>query len=181
MRSVVNPVLTYKRIDKHTHPDIPELESGFVRWVKRLVCLSVSSRENRWCIQRIYEAVRRCMPCRNPNCDHGWTYVDYEDGSGFYAKRTCAPADQYAFGSVAMIDQVRSTDRLLCCDLMLIHGLVQHEASANAFATLGMGYRLCLFHMVSCTMISALRGMCVDSTTAVDRTRLSSSTCSSSS
>ena len=150
MRSVVNPVLTYKRIDKHTHPDIPELESGFVRWVKRLVCLSVSSRENRWCIQRIYEAVRRCMPCRNPHCDHGWTYVAFEDGSGYYARRTCAPADQYAFGSVAMIDQVRSTDRLLCCDLHAYpHGLVQHEASANAFAALGMGYRLCLFHMVS--------------------------------
>ena len=156
MRSVVNPVLTYKRIDKHTHPGIPELESGFIRWVKRLVCLSVSSRENRWCIQRIYEAVRRCMPCRNPTCDHGWTYVAFEDGSGFYAKRTCAPADQYAFGSVAMIDQVRSTDRLLCCDLHAYpHGLVQHEASANAFAALGMGYRLCLFHMVSHTTISA--------------------------
>ena len=121
MRSVANPVLTYKRIDKHTHPGVPELESGFVRWVKRLVCLSVSSRENRWCIQRIYESVRRCMPCRNPTCDHGWTYVAFEDGSGYYAKRTCAPADQYAFGSVAMIDQVRSPDRLLCCDSMLIH------------------------------------------------------------
>ena len=121
IRSVVNPVLTYKRIDKHTHPSIPELESGFVRWVKRLVCLSVSSRENRWCIQRIYESVRRCMPCRNPTCDHGWTYVAFEDGSGYYAKRTCAPADQYAFGSVAMIDQVRSPDRLLSCDSMLIH------------------------------------------------------------
>ena len=121
IHSVVNPVLTYKRIDKHTHPGIPELESGFIRWVKRLVCLSVSSRENRWCIQRIYESVRRCMPCRNPTCDHGWTYVAFEDGSGYYAKRTCAPADQYAFGSVAMIDQVRSPDRLLCCDSMLIH------------------------------------------------------------
>ena len=156
MRSVVNPVLTYKRIDKHTHPGVPELESGFIRWVKRLVCLSVSSRENRWCIQRIYEAVRRCMPCRNPTCDHGWTYVAFEDGSGFYAKRTCAPADQYAFGSVAMIDQVRSTDRRFVLRLNAYpHGLVQHEASANAFAALGMGYRLCLFHMVRHTMISA--------------------------
>ena len=130
MRSVANPVLTYKRNDKHTHPGVPELESGFVRWVKRLVCLSVSSRENRWCIQRIYEAVRRCMPCRNPHCDHGWAYVDYEDGSGYYAKRTCAPADQYAFGSVAMIDQVRSTDRLLCCDL---------DADLRSCAARGLG------------------------------------------
>ena len=43
---------------------------------------------------------------------------------------------------------------------MLIHGLVQHEASANAFAALGMGYRLCLFHMVSGTMISEAREVC---------------------
>ena len=46
MRSVVNPVLTYKRIDKHTHPGVPELESGFVRWVKRArLSLRVEPRE----------------------------------------------------------------------------------------------------------------------------------------
>ena len=39
---------------------------------------------------------------------------------------------------------------------------MQHEASANAFAALGMGYRLCLFHMVrrTCDLRTWLNHCC---------------------
>jgi hypothetical protein len=44
------------------------------------------------------------MPCRNPQCSHGWQTVDFPDGSGYYTRRTCNTDDQIVWNSPAMID-----------------------------------------------------------------------------
>ena len=130
---ITNGVITFKRIDQHTHPTVPELQSGFIRWEPRLVCLSLSDKENQHTLTAINASIDRCLPCNDSHCLHGWKEVDFEDGSGFYMERTCAAAHRIKWtgppsegGSRCMIDM--------------------HEATANALRSLRMEYSLCVFH-----------------------------------
>jgi hypothetical protein len=101
---VTDAVTVLKPCTAEGYPSVPELHSGHRKHDSRQVALSFSDKENQHAIQRIHESIKRCMPCRDPNCIHGWKTIDFPDGSGFQAMRTCLPSVQINWNSPAMID-----------------------------------------------------------------------------
>jgi hypothetical protein len=92
-----------------THPQVQELHAGFDYLDTRLICLNFTTSESEPAIRIAHESIRRCMPCREAGCSHGWKTVEFEDGSGYYATRTCLLANQIPWNSPAMIDHHEAT------------------------------------------------------------------------
>jgi hypothetical protein len=96
---IVDAIMGCKRCTKDTHPHVSELHGGHDYLDSRLICISCTTAESTPAMVNMHESIGRCMPCKNPQCSHGWTTTDFDDGSGYYAQRTCAPEDRIRWKS----------------------------------------------------------------------------------
>lgn len=119
-----------------THPQVDELHAGFDYLDTRLICLNFTTSESEPAIRIAHESIRRCMPCKEAGCSHGWKTFEFEDGSGYYATRTCLPANQISWNSPAMIDHHEATaNGVITC--------TQFHSFAAAFGSILANNRRC--------------------------------------
>ena len=141
---VLHASSTFRVVDSHTHPDIPEFCGGFRLNERRLAFMTLTSSENRWAIKEGHASMRRCMPqqsCTDPNCGHKLICTNFPDGSGYQFSRECESSTLAPWKPIGMIDH--------------------HDASAIALDMLGMRYMLCDFHSLKAWLDQFSDKLCI--------------------